>query len=129
MGRATKNKKGEYFRNNVWWWRPLWAFVCDLCGDILNDKDKENGSYNNGHPIEKEKALAIAVRLKEKLADGTVEKMVRAHQKEVKRAEKENKGKKVGDAGYQWTAAYPATVKNVRDFAAFCENSEGFEIW
>ena len=20
---------GQYFRNNVWWWRPLWDYVCE----------------------------------------------------------------------------------------------------
>jgi hypothetical protein len=22
-GKEPKSDKGEYFRNNVWWWRPL----------------------------------------------------------------------------------------------------------
>ena len=22
---------GTYFRNNVWFWRPLWNFVCGCC--------------------------------------------------------------------------------------------------
>ena len=26
---------GIYFRNNVWWWRPLWMFICENCDDIL----------------------------------------------------------------------------------------------
>ena len=21
---------GYYFRNNVWWWRPLWEYICDV---------------------------------------------------------------------------------------------------
>ena len=39
---------GGYFRNNVWWWRPLWDFVCHTCDDILTEKEKEAGSYNDG---------------------------------------------------------------------------------
>ena len=30
---------GLYFRNNVWWWRPLWTYVVVICDDILSDKD------------------------------------------------------------------------------------------
>ena len=26
---------GVYFRNNVWYWRPLWSLVEDLCGSKL----------------------------------------------------------------------------------------------
>ena len=28
---------GVYFRNNVWWWRPLWEFVCMQCSDFMTD--------------------------------------------------------------------------------------------
>ncbi len=30
---------GAYFRNNVWWWRPLWNYVTELCDDILTEED------------------------------------------------------------------------------------------
>ena len=29
-GKEPKNETGEYFRSNVWWWRRLWDFVCDI---------------------------------------------------------------------------------------------------
>ena len=34
------NNKGIYFRNNNWWWRPLWIYVYDNCKDILTEKAK-----------------------------------------------------------------------------------------
>ena len=37
----------KYFRNNVWWWRPLWDYVCNTCYDILSEKDMNAGSYND----------------------------------------------------------------------------------
>ena len=30
-----QNTPGSYFRNNVWYWRPLWNFVCEVCDDCL----------------------------------------------------------------------------------------------
>ena len=33
------NNPGNYFRNNVWWWRPLWSFTCDHCADFLTEDD------------------------------------------------------------------------------------------
>ena len=68
-----ENNVGYYFRNNVWWWRPLWNFVVAYCGDILTDKDIGGGSYNDGHKISKTKAVRIGKRLSKKLADGTVD--------------------------------------------------------
>ena len=54
---------GTYFRNNVWWWRPLWHFVTGACENILTEKDIEHGSYNDGHKISKTKAGKIAKEL------------------------------------------------------------------
>ena len=36
----SKNKEGEYFRNNVWWWRRLADYVCEYTG-VVDEKDKE----------------------------------------------------------------------------------------
>ena len=66
------NNPGDYFRNNVWWWRPLWNLVCASCDDILTEKDMFGGSYNDGHKISKTKATRIGKRLSKLLADGTI---------------------------------------------------------
>ena len=62
-GISASGQKGEYFRNSVWWWRPLWDYVCDVCRDILTKKDKDAGHYNDGHRIDSHKAAQIAERL------------------------------------------------------------------
>ena len=54
---------GIYFRNNVWWWRPLWKFVCEEFPDIITDEDAERGCYNDGPEMEEDKALRIGVEL------------------------------------------------------------------
>ena len=64
---------GAYFRNNVWFWRPLWNFVTGCCGDILSEKDIEQGYYNDGHKIGKLKAKRVAGRLRKMLEGGHVE--------------------------------------------------------
>ena len=38
-GERPRTNKGEYFRNNVWWWRPLWNYVSVECSDIITKKD------------------------------------------------------------------------------------------
>ena len=52
---------GVYFRNNVWWWRPLWQFVCERFDDILTDDDMQHGEYNDGHEISADVAMEIGV--------------------------------------------------------------------
>lgn len=53
-GIAPSNEKGNYFRNNVWWWRPLW----DYCQDVAPSYTQGiNGHNNDGDGI-KDSALA-----------------------------------------------------------------------
>ena len=59
--------KGDYFRANVWYWRPIWSFVCEVCADILTEEDFKRGQYNDNHLIEEDRAKDIAKRLREKM--------------------------------------------------------------
>jgi len=109
---------GAYFRNNVWWWRPLWSFVCSICDDILTEKDMEKGGWNDGHRISKTKAKKIAVRLRQSLKEGHVDAYETFYTKKV--AELPEK---------DWNKHYPFNVDNVKQFERFCEHSGGFEIY
>ena len=57
------NTKGAYFRQSVWGWRPVWKYVMENCEDIISVEDAQNGSFNDGHEITKEKAKLIASRI------------------------------------------------------------------
>ena len=74
---------GVYFRNNVWWWRPLWNFVSSVCESILTEKDIESGSYNDGHGISKTKANRIASRLFKLIRNGDVKAYESAYRKHL----------------------------------------------
>ena len=41
MNEREEENPGVYFRNNVWWWRPLWNYVCEECDYILEEDDYE----------------------------------------------------------------------------------------
>ena len=110
-GEYELSNPGVYFRNNVWWWRPLWNFVCGSL-DILTEEDHENGHMNDGHEISEEKAKAIAEYLDYALRSGEVEAYSKVYNEEEK------------DAEFQ----YPFSEENVREFAIFCHESGGFTI-
>ena len=69
---------GEYFRSNVWWWRPLWAFSCHKGDNILTSTDMDKGSYNDCHKISKTKAKRLAKALKKSIKDGSAEEYERS---------------------------------------------------
>ena len=109
---------GVYFRNNVWSWRPLWHYVSSVCGNILTDKDIGSGTYNDGHRICKTKANRIASRLFKLIRKGDVKAYESAYRRHQDSLNDDN-----------WDKSYPFSEDNVREFANFCLNSGGFEIW
>ena len=108
---------GTYFRNNVWFWRPLWNFVCRSCDHILTDKDIERGNYNDGHKISKTKANRIAKKLFKLIETDQVKAYESMYKKEQSKLSEDD-----------WNKSYPFSEENVRQFANFCLNSGGFRI-
>ena len=117
VGIKAKSEKGKYFRNNVWYWRPLWQYICDECDDILTIKEAEGGCFNDGVKITKSKAERIAKRLQKKLEDGSID---------LHKAGYDGMVEEVGD---KWAKSYPFEVDNVIDFIEFCKESGGFKIY
>ena len=85
-----KNENGEYFRNNVWWWRRLADFVCEHTG-CIEEKDKREWQSNGGHTVSEEQATQIAKQLKALIKDGTVSQVIKKTEEETQQAEDNNK--------------------------------------
>lgn len=81
---------GRYFRNNVWFWRPLWNFVCASCDDFLTDKDMSGGDTNDGYQISATKAKRIAARLRKALKDGVCTKIEEEYKERADAAREHN---------------------------------------
>tara|TARA_R100000234_G_C4841802_1_gene111408 strand:- start:15 stop:503 length:489 start_codon:yes stop_codon:yes gene_type:complete len=109
-----EDNPGVYFRNNVWYWRPLWDYVCQNV-DSLTEDDHMNGHSNSGHQISETKAIAIAGVLYALLEDGSVKTAEEMHMEGEINSDKDG-------------PKYPFSEENVREFAIFCEESGGFEI-
>ena len=149
---------GMYFRNNVWWWRPLWSYVIDNC-PFLTEDEAQAGGWNDGREIDEIKALLIASTLEDLIESGAVKK----HEKEyednrnkiqLKNKLIENKMDKITEIEKQkygglvpkdypepyrsdwtklheskdWGGSYPFDEDNVKKFAVFCKESGGFQI-
>ena len=108
---------GVYFRNNVWWWRPLWAFVCERLDDVLTEEDMERGCYNDAHEITEDKAMKIGIGLTAMLESGEIKEYADSHREYVEQLDDDDFNKH-----------YPFDVENVREFAEFCLESGGFAI-
>tara|TARA_R100000900_G_C3328159_1_gene162791 strand:- start:386 stop:991 length:606 start_codon:yes stop_codon:yes gene_type:complete len=61
--------KGVYFRNNVWWWRRLAAYIYENVDEISED-DYGLWHENSGHQVDKDIAIKIADKLEELIKQG-----------------------------------------------------------
>ena len=146
-GENPLHKNGEYFRNNVWWWRPLWDYVVLECEGILSKKDIASGGFNNGYVIDETKTLKIAKRLSSLVQSGETKKYENEYAQKLaslplvqcdicegagKRNDKFVQGQCNACDGKgkcpNWATHYPFEEKNVKQFIQFCKNSGGFSI-
>ena len=86
-----KENPGIYFRNNVWWWRPLWSFICSHCSDILSEEQMSLGCSNDGVKIYKTKAKQLAARIRKIDKQGLIQHYEDDWEKERKEASDFNK--------------------------------------
>ena len=81
---------GIYFRNNVWWWRPLADLVIKLC-KLLDEKQKEHLHDNGGYEYDEATAHYIADTLQAFVKSPVAKRTEIAHKKQMKKAEAHNK--------------------------------------
>lgn len=67
FGNEPTSEAGEYFRNNVWWWRHLWGFCCTVAPDLT---EGVSGQTNDGDGLDGPKAHELAERLQEAVDSG-----------------------------------------------------------
>ncbi len=77
-GLKPKTEKGEYFRNNVWYWHPLWDFCDEVAADLIEDVEGD-GHTNSGFVVPDFNALDLGTRLKNALDEGVVTQIGAVH--------------------------------------------------
>ena len=113
---------GMYFRNNVWWWRPLWNYTCMICEDIMTADDMGGGNFNDGYTIKKTKALKMGRLLDKSIKSGEAQDYSEKIKKDNhKRSKSDNKDTR-------FLSNYPFEVDNVKRFARFLKQSGGIVI-
>lgn len=127
-GLKPVNETGAYFRNNVWSWPQLWAFVCHCCDDILSPEQVEGGYANVGIKIESWQAQLIAERLKDFIVKNTIPEI----QREVVIPDKVKKSTIALAELFGGIGAIGA-IRNIEDnlcaFVEFASSSGGFCIY
>lgn len=127
-GRKPTADAGEYFRANIWSWRPIHELIEKA--NVLPQKMVEDMAFNDGAGPDAEQALLLAYQLENMLEgmeddntfmltdeiDGPVAAMLSQF--------KEQGIEIVSPRG----PVYQADVSQVKEFIEFCRHSGGFEV-
>jgi hypothetical protein len=84
-----KEVVGDYFRSNVWWWRPLAHYVIKFTG-CIDESDHQYWSENGGHEVDDQTAKQIHNQLQVLIESGHTQKFQDDYEKERLKAEKHN---------------------------------------
>ena len=82
---------GHYFRNNVWWWRPLANYVLQLMGNEFTEEEQKSWHHNDGFEVSEKQARKIADRLEQELKTNRVKTVEGFYKEKMKRASAKNK--------------------------------------
>lgn len=113
----TDKEEHSYFRANVWYWRPLWAFVEKICCDEISKLEEGVGHSNDGYEISDEIASIIGRKINVALENGLF-KQLQDDLDTLKNGIPED------DCRLWYNCDYELT----KSFADFCLNSGGFSI-
>jgi len=146
---------GNYWRSNVWWWRTLWAYTCEVCQDVMTVKHMDAGADNSGNTVPKTTAVKMVRKLKKAEKNKYHEEYEKNHTKWMNQLPEENchccdgtglRNDKLGrearkeDPNYtcngcrgkgttkSFMANYPFKAEVAVQFRKFIEESGGFQV-
>ena len=144
-GIEPREEKGEYFGANVWCWRPLWEYVCEVCD--IDEETRHSGQFNDGREIDNEQAVYIGTTLHSLIKMGAVKEYAETYKSESdalpdvecthcsgtgQRDDEHVQGECNGCHGKgtvrPFETHYPFVEESVEEFAQFAKLSGGFEI-
>ena len=136
---------GHYFRNNCWWWRPLWNYCYQIADDLISEELFESGHGNSGAGLDDKGAKLLGLRLIQHIREGKTIQYQASYEQQLEdipdddcfRCNNNNRGNnkkedctncnKTGKTT-NFNKNYPFDIDNVKQFAEFCLQSGGFEI-
>lgn len=146
FGSQPISAPGEYFRRNVWGWRPLAELVTTLC-----PKESAACEYwysNGGDGLDAVGARALADALQDKVNHGVVSTYIKNRNAELEAMPNEScwlcegtgKHPRAGQVGWcngcdgtgfvrPFETEYEVEEDDVREFIAFLRDSGGFAIY
>lgn len=81
IGNDPENETGEYFRNNVWWWHPLWSYCCHISPELAGKV--ESGHDNSGDGLDAVDSRKLGFIVQQSVTTGAAQEYVDEYNKDT----------------------------------------------
>lgn len=149
-GKKPTDPKGEYFRANVWYWRPLWIYM-EHISPTLTSKVKYPQS-NDGDGLSAKDARVLSQLLKSEIDSGKAEKYIEEYYEYLDSLPQSDCNYCDSTGKRTWTTdgievekvcngcngtlkldhylkSYPMHIDIIKEFQQFLYHCGGFQIW
>ena len=86
-GIKPKTKTGEYFRNNIWFWHPLWDYCCYVDNSLVEKVPSAHS--NQGDGLNASDSRQLGLKLLQTIQDGSAELYVKTYYEHLESLEKD----------------------------------------
>lgn len=126
-GRDPSSEVGEYFRNNIWHWFPLLEIAAST--GVLSGEMVQGMSFNDGNGPDAETAKRLGTKLLEMVEGMNDEHYMMVDGQSMTEAAMMDIITQLDSSATVMERLRGTTIGNIREFAKFCQESGGFEVW
>ena len=128
-GRNPDSTAGEYFRANIWSWRPIHALIIERCSDLLDDETLETIGYNNGAgPSDQQTCTEMASRF-ELWMEHNVQGLELPGERVAEDGHFVSDEELAENPGIEPRPAYEVEDEHLKEWIEFLRHCGGFEVW
>jgi hypothetical protein len=129
-GRSPTAPAGEYFRANVWSWRPIHALAVDLCSDLLDEETLRRLAYNDGAgPQDQPTCTAMASRFEQWMEHHTGGHGLESALRVTKEGWFVREEELAENPDLETVSPYQVRDEHLKQWIEFLRYCGGFQVW
>ena len=130
VGRNPSAEAGEYFRANLWSWRPIHNLIVQLCSDLLGEEMLIGMGYNDGAgPTDQTTCTTMANRferwMEHHVSGHSVDSDLRVTKEGAFVTEQESRE----NPDLETESPYQVDDEHLKQWIEFLRHCGGFEVW
>lgn len=128
-GRKPSSEAGEYFRANVWSWRPIHILIIELCADLLTEKTLSRMALNDGAgPKDHKTCIEMAKRFEQWMEHHTEGYRVESDLRVNAEGRFVSAEELAANPDMETTTPYEVSDEHLKEWVEFLRHCGGFRV-